>query len=211
MFNKKCRGCAEKVDRKFNYCPHCGASLKSKREGDFGMLGSSDGGHAFGSPTRDDSGEPEFKLPFGIEKIMGGLVKQLEKQLGNMDIDERTGMPKGFKIQIARGPMAPQVMQKKAEGRKAVVVVSEKEAERRASLEKVSAESRVKRLGDVIIYEIEAPGIQKEEDVILTELETGIEIRAYAKDKCYVKVIPLKVEILGLRVGKEKVFVEMRG
>lgn len=201
MFDKKCRGCAKKVDRKFSYCPHCGASLKAASEEDFGMLGSSDKGQV----------EEELKLPFGIEKIMGGLVKQLEKQLGNMDVDERTGMPKGFKIQVARGPMGPQVVQRKAEERKDIVVVSEKEAERRAGLEKVDAESRVKRLGDVIIYEIEAPGIATKDDVVVTKLETGIEIRAYAKDKCYVKIVPLKVEVLGMRIDREKVCVEMRG
>ena len=201
MFKKKCRGCAEKVDRKFSYCPWCGASLKVRSEGDFGMLGSSDSGRV----------QEELKLPFGVEKIMGSLVKQLEKQIGNMEVDERTGMPKGLKIQIARGPMGQQVVQNKAVERKTAVVVSGDEAERRAGLKKVDAESRVRRLGDVIIYEIEAPWIAKKEDVVVTELETGIEIRAYARDKCYVKVIPLKVEILGVRVDREKVSVELRG
>lgn len=201
MFKKKCRGCAEKVDRKFSYCPWCGASLKVRGEGDFGMLGSSDSGRV----------QEDFKLPFGVEKIMGSLVKQLEKQIGNMEVDERTGMPKGLKIQIARGPMGQQAVQNKAAERRTAVVVSRDEAERRAGLKKVDAESKVKRLGDVIIYEIEAPGIAKKEDVVVTELETGIEIRAYARDKCYVKVIPLKVEILGVRVDREKVSVELRG
>jgi len=77
--------------------------------------------------------------------------------------------------------------------------------------EKVNAESRVRRLGDVIVYEIKAPGIMNKEDVVVTELETGIEIRAYAKDRCYVKVIPLKVEILGMRIGREKISVELKG
>ena len=189
-----------KVDKNFNYCPHCGASMKAGNE-DMGMLGFNDSGKV----------QEELKLPFGVEKIMGGLVKQLEKQLGNMEIDERTGMPKGIKIQIAKGPMNTQVIQNKPIQRKEVVIVSEKEAERRANLERVNAESKVKRLGDVIIYEIEAPGIMKKEDVVVTELETGVEIRAFAKDKCYVKVIPLKVEILGMRIDREKVFVEMRG
>ena len=204
MFKKKCRGCAEKVDKKFRYCPHCGASLKAGSEEDFGMLGSNDAGQV----------QEDLKLPFGVEKIMGGLIKQLEKQIGNMEVDKKTGMPKGFKIQIGRmptGSMGPQVVQRQAQERKDVVIVSEKEAERRANLERVNAESRVKRLGDVIIYEIEAPGVLKKDDVVITELETGIEIRAFAKDKCYVKIIPLKVEILGMRIDREKVFVEMRG
>jgi len=46
---------------------------------------------------------------------------------------------------------------------------------------------------------------------MITELETGIEIRAYSKDKCYIKVIPLKVEVLNWRVGEEMVFVEFKG
>ena len=201
MLKKKCRGCAEKVDRKFNYCPYCGASFKVKNKRDFGMLGSSDSGCV----------EEEFKLPFGVEKIMGGLVKQLEKQLGNMEVDKKTGIPKGFKIQIGRMPIGQQVVQNKPERRKEIVVVSEKEADRRAGLKKVDAESRVKRLGDVIIYEIAAPGLKKKEDVVITELATGLEIRAYSRDNCYVKTIPLKVEVLNYRVGNEKVFVEMKG
>lgn len=201
MFKKKCRGCAEKVDRSFNYCPHCGESLKAGGR-DMGMLGSTDSGQF----------QEDLKLPFGVEKIMGSLVKQLEKQLENMDLDEKGGVPKGFKIQIARGPMGPpQVVQNKPLEKRPAKIVSREEGERRASLKKVDAESRIKRIGDIIIYEIVAPGIMKKEDVVLTELETGIEVRAYARDKCYVKVIPMKVEILGMRIDREKVSVELRG
>lgn len=201
MFDKKCKECAKKVERKFNYCPWCGASLKAGAE-DMGMLGDDD----FGKITED------LKLPFGVEKIMGGLVKQLEKSLQNMDMDEKTGMPKGFKIQIARSPInGGQIVQNKPKVRKSAVVVSKEEEDRRANLEKVEAESKIKRLGDVIIYDIEAPGVKRTEDVVVTELETGIEIRAYAKDKCYVKVIPLKVEILGMSIDRERVRVELKG
>jgi hypothetical protein len=120
-------------------------------------------------------------------------------------------MPKGFKIKIARGPMGKQAMQKNIPREKKVVIVSKKEGERRANLEKINAESKVKRIGDIIIYEINAPGVKGEEDVVITELETGIEIRAYSREKCYIKVIPLKVEILGMRVDRERVLVEMKG
>ncbi len=199
MIKRKCRGCGEKIERKFNYCPWCGKGVKG--DSNMGMLGNSDSGNLV----------QDLKLPFGVEKIMGGLVKQLEKQLGNMDDNEKNGMPKGFKIQIARGPMGPQVSQQSNVKKRVNILVSSEEAERRNNLEKVNARSRVKRLGDVIIYEIEAPGISKKEDVVVTELETGIEIRAYSKDKCYVKVIPLKVEILGIRIDREKVSVELKG
>jgi len=38
-----------------------------------------------------------------------------------------------------------------------------------------------------------------------------LEIRAYSDDKCYVKFIPLKVELISYSVRSEKVFVEIRG
>ncbi len=201
MFEKKCKSCAKKVDKKFNYCPYCGGSLKSGSSKDFGMLGASDEGE-----MKEDQ-----KLPFGMEKIMGGLVRQLEKQLGNLNIDERTGMPKGFRIQIATNPMGQQVVQNNPPKERAPVIVSKEEMERRAKLDRVSADSKIKRLGDVILYEIDTPGVKKKEDIIISELETGIEVRAYSKDKCYIKVIPLKVESLNWRVGEEKVFVEFKG
>jgi len=201
MFEKKCKECSEKVDRKFNYCPWCGASMKA-RSSNMGMLGASD------SP---DKIVEDLKLPMGLDKIMGGLVKQLERQLGNMELDKRTGLPKGVKIQIGRVPAQGQVVQSKPAIKKTVTVVSEKENARRSKLKRVDANSKVKRLGDVIIYDIETPGVRSEDDVVITELEAGIEVRVYAKDQCYVKVIPLKVEVLGMKVSKERVLVELKG
>jgi len=146
---------------------------------------------------------------------MNSLIKQLEGQLGNMDMGDGRGMPKGIKIRVARGPgpgMNQQVVRQAPE-KKVVETpdISDKENERRMSLPKVSAESRIKRLGDTIIYEIETPGIKKKDDVVLTELATGLEIKAYSKDKCYVKFIPLKVELISYSVRSEKVFVEIKG
>ena len=76
---------------------------------------------------------------------------------------------------------------------------------------KVEVESKIKRLGNTIIYEIETPGVKIKGDVVLTELATGLEIKAYSKNKCYVKFIPLKVEVIQYSVEKEKVVVEIRG
>ena len=159
MFNKRCPACANKINRNFNYCPHCGASFKANKEKEnFGMLG------------RDDSNERiqnEVKLPLGIDKVMNSLVKQLEKQIGNMDINNNPEFPKGIKIQIARG--TPQMKQ--------------------------------------VVREMP----EKKENVVLTELATGLEIRAYSKDKCYVKFIPLKVEVIEYYIEKEKIIIEFKG
>lgn len=206
MLKKKCAACAKKIKKDFSFCPYCGASFKARDEQvNFGMLG------------RNDSGEKvqeELKLPFGMNKIMNSLVKQLESQLGNMDMGNGQGLPRGVKIRVARGPMPGmnQVVRKMPEKKVVdILKVSDAENERRAGLPKIEVESRIKRLGDTIIYEIEAPGVKKKDDVVLTELATGLEIKAYSKDKCYVKFIPLKVEVVEYYVEKERVVVEIRG
>lgn len=204
MFKRKCSSCARKVDRKFNFCPYCGESFKARREkDDFGMLGFDDSG--------DEAGA-EQKLPFGMEKIMGSLVKQLEKQMGNMNFE---GMPKGIRINVVRGNPALVGRREVVGGRKSAsseqLVVSSEKTERRMGLKKVEAESKVRRLADRIIYEIVAPGVRDKDDVVVTELATGLEIRIYSEDRCYVKFIPLKVELIGYSVRGERVIVELKG
>jgi len=203
MLKKKCPGCAKKIERKFNYCPYCGISFKSGNDQrDYGMLGRND---------MDGKVQQGLGLPLGLNGIVSSMIKQIESQLGNMDLDGQE-MPKNVKIRVARAPGMNQVVQKTPE--KKVIdapEISEKESERRMSLPKVEVESKIKRIGDTIIYEIETPGIKKKSDVVLTELATGLEVRAYSKDRCYIKFIPLKVEVVEYSVKSEKVFVEIKG
>ena len=202
MFKKKCPACARKIKKDFVYCPYCGVSFRARDEqANFGMLGRNDS---------NDRIVEELKLPFGMNKIMNSLVKQLESQLGGMDLGDGDGMPKGVKIRIARGPQMNQVVREMPEKKVNVPNISNEENERRAGLKKVEVESRIKRLGNTIIYEIEAPGVKRKEDVVLTELASGLEIKAYSKDRCYVKFIPLKVEVIAYSVEKEKVVIELK-
>jgi hypothetical protein len=155
--------------------------------------------------------------PFGMEKIMGSLVKQLEKQFKNMDLGEGgdgrvQGFPGGFKIKISSGnPQVRRVDKGEPRQERKVIRISPEEAERRAGLPRVDAESKVRRLGDKIVYELLVPGVLDEKEVVIAKLEEGIEIKAYSEDRCYVKVIPLKVEVIGYSVGKGKLFVEVKG
>jgi len=209
MFKKKCPSCARKAGKDFGYCPYCGASFRVIQENEnFGMLG------------REDSTEhirEELKLPFGMNKIVNSLVKQLEKQMNDMNGEMQSGMPRGFKIRIASGqPQMRQIMktgprfQRNDSCKLEVPKVSEEESKKRASLPKVEVESKIKRLADRILYEIEAPGVRTKNDIVLTKLASGLEIKAYSDKKCYVKFIPLTVEVIEYYVREEKVFVELK-
>jgi hypothetical protein len=208
MLKRKCPGCAEKIEKKFNFCPWCGQSIKGHREEeDFGLLGRTDNVNNMNQAPKN---QPQ--LPFGLDKIMGGLIKQLEKELSGMD--KQNGMPKGFNIRIqTQNPNQNQVnMNQQQQAQKATpkLILTEKESTRRQTLPKQEAESKVKRLSDKIIYEINAPGIKNKEDIIITKLEQGFEIKVYTKDTCYTKTIPLQIEIIGYTIQDNKLIVELK-
>ena len=127
---------------------------------------------------------------------------------GNGGVD---GIPRGFKIKIASGqPQMKQVVRENPGKINEAPQVSDEENNRRASLPREEIESKVRRLADRIIYEMKTPGVKKKKDIVLTKLASGLEIKAYSKTKCYVKFIPLTVEVIEYNVRDEKVFVELK-
>ena len=207
MFEKKCVDCGKKVKRGFNFCPFCGAGFKSQgAEEDYGMLGTDD----FVEPNQQRANV--VKLPFGLNKVMGGLMKQLDRELREMIQEDMQvqGMPRGFQIKISSGqPKLQKVVAPVKRMEK--IHISGEENERRKKLPRIEAESQIRRLGDFIVYEISTPGVNKREQVVIAKLEEGLEVKAYSKDKCYYKVIPLRVEIARWGVFGEKVVVELKG
>lgn len=194
MFKKKCPDCAKKIDKKYNFCPFCGHSFKQQKEqDDYGMLGLDD--------TIKEIRQ-EIKLPLGLNTIMNSLMKQIEKDLGNMS-------GKGFKIKISTGnPNQEKIKQSPRPIKQ--IQISQEEQKRRNSLPKKQAESNIKRIGDRIIYQIITPGIKSKKDVVITKLENSLEIKAYSKDNCYIKTIPLRLELIEYSVEDNSVFLELK-
>jgi len=204
MLGKKCPSCARKVKRAFSYCPYCGASFKVVRERkDFGMIGREDSEGHF---------QEDLKLPFGINGLVNSLVRQLE-QMGGFGGEQPKGASGSIRIKVTAGsPRIKQIVRKEPnpEERENTQAIPKEKEKKWANLPKVEGKSKIRRLADRIIYEIKAPGVKTKEDVVLTRLASGLEIKAYSKDKCYVKFIPLTIDVLGYRVQKDKVFVEIR-
>ena len=212
MFKKnKCRSCKEKVSKKFSYCPWCGVPLKSRRtrQEDYGMLGNSD-------QMELQQAVNELKLPFGFNGLVNSLMKQIEREMANIENMEGQ-KPKGFKIQISTGmPGVQKVNSPPVEKTKKVnsieefnEKISDKEQERRKKLKEVPAKSTIRRLPEGLIYEIETPGVTAKKDITLTKLEQSLELKAYTKDKCYVKKLPAKVDILGMAIKDGKIFLRL--
>ncbi|MCL6500673.1 MAG: zinc ribbon domain-containing protein [Candidatus Pacearchaeota archaeon] len=88
--------------------------------------------------------------------------------------------------------------------------LTKEEAKKLAKLPRQEPETSVRRLTDKIIYEIALPGVKDEKDVYINKLENSIEIKAFAKDKAYFKLIPLALPIKHYRLEDEKLILELK-
>lgn len=87
--------------------------------------------------------------------------------------------------------------------------IDEEKAKQLAKLPRQEAESKVRRLSGKVIYEIELPGVENKDDVIVNELENSIEIKAFAKDKAYFKFLPVALPLLRYALKKGKLILEL--
>ena len=189
MFKKTCPNCDRKTEKSFNFCPYCGFSFaRNKEQADFGLIG------------KDDNIQQPIpnQMP-SLNKIMNNLIKQL----GNPQ------SPKGFSIQISTA--MPQEAQLQEIEKPEIIKISDKEIQRRKILPKQEAVSNIRRLNNKIIYEISVPGVKQKKDIIISRMENGIEIKAYSKNICFYKQIPIRVDILKYYVKENTLFLELRG
>jgi hypothetical protein len=184
MLKIKCPACAKKIERKFNFCPYCGLSFKKRSEKkDYGLLGRED------TPTPI---LPEFKIPLGMDKIVNSLMKQLEKQMTNLSYEEN-GSPRGLKISFSTGkPPTDKLIENSQKEKKSRVIPSENL-------------NRIKNLPKILI-----PGVKSKEEIFLIELANGMEVKACAKDKCYTKFIPFKVDLIKHYLERDKLILEIK-
>ncbi len=221
MFEKKCKRCNKKLGKDFSFCPYCGFENKSFFDEEKGMLD-------------NDLSMPSFGLfgsGFGgmFDSLAKNLFREMEKQFREVDrtIGEEKRMKKvektnripisssGISISIAmNGDNTPVIKVRNVGGdnrdnkpeptRAKNPQISEDEARKFSQLPKKEADTRVRRMSDKIIYEIDVPGVDDTKKVFITKLENSIEIKAFSKDKAYFKLIPisLPLEKYSLKDGK---------
>ena len=198
---EKCESCGSVVTNKFSFCPYCGESLvdEEKYAKDYGLLGKGE----------ELNGLEGVQGGFGIaDKLIGSLVNSLMKnldkqfrQMGDGDKGSFERLPNGIRVKI--GPSVRK-QQKNFFQRQ----ISEKQLEKMNSLPREKAQSKVKRLNDSIIYELDTPGIESPHDVFVSKLESGYEIKAIGGDKVYVNSLPVNLPIKSLSLNNDKLFVE---
>ena len=212
IFNKKnkkqikCESCGSSTEEKHNFCPYCGNSLidLKKEEENFGLLG------------RDDLTVPEENYHrvqgFGItdkliNSLMNSMMKNLDKQFKEMEKQmentEIKTFPNGVRIKIS-GPFASkpkrQIIPKPT--------IQPEQMKKISSLPREKAKTSVKRIGGKIVYELATPGVSSIQDIFISKLESGYEVKAVGDKKIYVNSIPLNLPIRKYSIIKNKLSVE---
>jgi hypothetical protein len=209
---RKCENCGSKTDGDFSFCPHCGNSFAdSMREReDFGLLG------------RSDMIEGEDEMPmqgFGImdklvNSMLNSMMKNLDKQFksqfkefADMENAEVRTFPNGIKIKIS-GPFDAANLKKKQVVKTEKRQIDESQIRRMGSLPRIKAKASVKRLGDRVVYELATPGVTSPQDVFVSKLENGYEIKAIGDKKVYVNSVPINLPLRKYSILKNKLLME---
>jgi len=203
MFNgKKCARCEGKTKDSYDFCPYCGLDLGNPEKDleDFGMLGKNN--DVKGYPLVGGLGG------FGItdrmiDSLFKNVVKSLEKQMKNVDLGpEVQSFPNGIKIRLGGQP------QKKAKRKEVRKTITDEQVKRMSKLPRVEAKANVRRLSDKVVYELNAPGVEDVDDVFVSKLENGYEVKVIGKKKVYVNSLPVNLPLKGYRLSDKGLTVE---
>ncbi len=215
MFKKKiCRRCGRSLKEKYDFCPHCGNALDTKKE-NLGMLGKDD---LFNGNFN------ELQLPAGFNMIFNSLMKNLEKQIKN--VEKKPVKPQikkgGISISIsAIGDKFPIVNVTPSQAEMGTIVekkeiksvsldnLSQDKLKRFSKLPKEEPTTNIRRLSNKVIYEINLPGVKSAKDISILNLEKGIELKAVSDKKAYLKSIPITLPILAYKLSKGKLVLEL--
>ncbi len=205
MFGKKkikCERCESKVNDDYDFCPYCGLELadREKESKDFGMLGKND--LLDEEILADMPGFGEFDKLVG--SLMGNLARQIEKQLKQNGKTQVRSLPNGIAISVG----VPMQQQQKRKPRKKDREMTDEQVQKLAQMPKVEVKADVKRLGEKVFYELDAPGIETVDDVFVSKLENGYDVKAIGKKKVYVKSIPVELPMKSYSIKDDKLIFE---
>jgi HSP20 family molecular chaperone IbpA len=180
---KKCKECGEKVSDKWDFCPYCGAPLREKEFEPFDIF---------------DDIEKEFRR---IDKMFGIEFPKFRIKPGirgggiSITIQSGTGMEPKIEVKTSGEykKLEPEIKRRLGVKPGVEEVSEEEEVEKKVRIPKVTEEpeAEIKNLGNKQIISIKLPDVKSEEDIEVKKLEQSMEIKAFAGDKAYFKLIPL--------------------
>jgi len=221
MFKKRCPECEKKIEREFDFCPYCGTSMKNK-EG-YGLLGND-----------DEISMPNAKIPKSLnnnhllDRLIGSAfstaIKMVEKEMNtkeNQKIPENLQLYiNGKKINLTKKQSPEQIQGKPQEideeGNPVKIIrevpkISEEVLKKSAKLPRKEAKTKLTRLKDKVIYELDTPGINSINNIVINKLEQSLEVKAYTEKAVFIKNISIKLPLISYSIKSDKLFLEFKG
>lgn len=207
MFGKKCPNCDRKIEKNHVFCPFCGYDLSDRDNEDFGFLGRDDFDDNFDSMFNNMSSIP-------INKILKTAMKMTEKMMKDMHEPPKENYNNSMDIQFfVNGKKVFPETKVRQPVQKTVKIeneISPQKAEKIAKLPRKEPKTKMKRLGEKLVYEFEVPGVEDINDILINQLENSIEIKAISKNKVYSKNINLNLPILRYSLNKGNLILELQ-
>lgn len=207
MFNKKkCQECQGKLDSKFDFCPYCGTDVRNPSDKDeWGMLGKND---------LPDQSLADNSLLGGLSgkmlnKMLSNAMKMLEKEMQKGSVEQPRS---NFELFINGKKVSPENIKfsKKTVPKKQIVgSFSLENSKKFSELPKAEPNTNIRRLSNKVVYEIDVPGVENVEDILINQLENSLEIKAVGKDKAYKKLIPIDLPLKRYKLFKDKLILEL--
>lgn len=173
----KCHYCANLVESKWSYCPVCGH--KVDHQSTFVNL---------------------------INKHLDQIRKRFSTQLYDKNTKEST--MGNITISITTGFGSPKISAgtNKSQDLQHYEARKNKTAERTQPKEIIEPEIIMKKTGDDITVDAHLPGVKSENDVEINAMSNSVELRAYAGDKGYFKIlnIPNSFDLVDKKLKDEK-------
>lgn len=212
MFKKKeCEKCRKKISKKYEFCPYCGSQFNENPE-NWGILGENDDLNEFEQFSNSIFGKISGSM---INKMLGGAMRMLEKEM-QKGIKNQNFKPK-TNIKLMINGREINLNNQETENNKKRQEIKEmplntlphEKLKKISSLPKQEPATKIRRLSDKVIYEIQMPEVKSVKDISIIKLENSIEIKALAEDKAYFKLIPINLPILNYELSKGKLVLEL--
>ena len=76
------------------------------------------------------------------------------------------------------------------------------------NLPRATAKTKVRRLSDKVIYDLDIHGVENIKDIFVSKLESGYEVKAIGKGKVYTNSLPINLPLLQYSFNESGVSLE---
>jgi len=88
--------------------------------------------------------------------------------------------------------------------------VSEETLKKSVKLPRKEAKTKLMRTAERVIYELNTPGIESLNNVLVNKLENSIEIKAYTDNAVYFKTLSIKLPLMQYSIKDDKLVFEFK-